>query len=210
MHTWNTDMQRGDLYTGTYSHTVAQTGSCCHTEESFRHKYLHRKQQPDPLRNERLCIQRHANADTRFNLGLSGWEMKEGTNLLRWADLLNGCHNSFPSLWKESACKMRREQSVVQHNDNIKHFYEHSLAAVGDPSVLIIWKELKLLVHFSKLSKGAVLRFSSIAAFTVDLKMQHSCKVSAVTSFQIKHECYERSAINIQMGVVKRKPVWQC
>lgn len=89
MHTWNTDVQRGDLYTGTYSHTVAQTGSCCHTEESFRHKYLHRKQQPDPPRNERLCIQRHANADTRFNLGLSGWEMKEGTNLLRWAYLLD-------------------------------------------------------------------------------------------------------------------------
>lgn len=47
--------------------------------------------QPDILCSDTTgSVFRHT--DSQFNLRLSGWEMKGLTNLLLWADSLNGCH----------------------------------------------------------------------------------------------------------------------
>lgn len=76
--------------------------------------------------------------------------MKGLSNLLQWADLLNGCHNSFPAhmhthvqdIFVEAVTSdSSREQfscSGLCHDENIKHFYENHLAAVGDLSVLVV------------------------------------------------------------------------
>lgn len=109
-------------------------------------------------------------ADSQFNLRLSGWEMKGLTNLLRWADSVNGCHNSFPShacetyLWKESLAKWEGEQSLVpahaqRQYQTLLWVQFGSSRRPEHPHYLKLGtlqkKELKLFVHFSKLSKGA-------------------------------------------------------